>query len=44
MQEEIFGPVLPVVSYKTVDDAIAFVNADARSLALYLFQRQRRRG
>ena len=39
MQEEIFGPVLPVVSYKTLDDAIAFVNGRPHPLALYYFGR-----
>lgn len=37
MQDEIFGPVLPVVPYRTLDEAIAFVNARPRPLALYLF-------
>ncbi len=37
MREEIFGPVLPVISYKTLDDAIAYVNARPRPLALYYF-------
>ena len=37
MQEEIFGPVLPVVTYRTLDEAIAFVNARPRPLALYYF-------
>jgi coniferyl-aldehyde dehydrogenase len=37
MQEEIFGPVLPVVTYRTIDDAIAYVNAHPRPLALYYF-------
>jgi coniferyl-aldehyde dehydrogenase len=37
MREEIFGPVLPVVPYRTLDDAIAFVNARPRPLALYYF-------
>lgn len=41
MQEEIFGPVLPVVTYRTVDEAIGFVNARPRPLALYLFDRRR---
>ncbi|MNS41291.1 Coniferyl aldehyde dehydrogenase [compost metagenome] len=35
MREEIFGPVLPIVGYKTLDEAIAFVNARERPLALY---------
>lgn len=37
MQEEIFGPILPVCTYKTVEDAIGIVNAHSRPLALYLF-------
>ncbi len=37
MQEEIFGPILPVVAYRTLDDALAYVNARPRPLALYYF-------
>jgi coniferyl-aldehyde dehydrogenase len=37
MQEEIFGPVLPVVSYRGLDEAIRYVNAHPRPLALYVF-------
>jgi len=37
MQEEIFGPILPVVLYDSIDDAIAYVNARPRPLALYYF-------
>jgi aldehyde dehydrogenase (NAD+)/coniferyl-aldehyde dehydrogenase len=37
MQEEIFGPILPVVGYGSIDEAIAFVNARPRPLALYYF-------
>jgi coniferyl-aldehyde dehydrogenase len=37
MQEEIFGPVLPVITYKGVDEAIAYVNAHERPLGLYYF-------
>jgi coniferyl-aldehyde dehydrogenase len=37
MQEEIFGPILPVVGYHHLSDAIAFVNARPRPLALYPF-------
>lgn len=37
MQEEIFGPILPVLPYKTLDEAVAFVNARPKPLALYLF-------
>jgi aldehyde dehydrogenase (NAD+) len=37
MREEIFGPILPVLSYDSVDDAVAFVNGRPKPLALYLF-------
>lgn len=37
MQEEIFGPILPVVRYRDFSEAIAYVNAHPRPLALYYF-------
>jgi coniferyl-aldehyde dehydrogenase len=37
MQEEIFGPILPVVPYTDLDQAIQFINAGAKPLALYCF-------
>ena len=37
MQEEIFGPMLPIVTYRTLDEAIAYVNERPRPLALYYF-------
>ncbi|HEY0201991.1 MAG TPA: aldehyde dehydrogenase family protein, partial [Burkholderiaceae bacterium] len=37
MQEEIFGPVLPVLTYARLDDAVAYINARPRPLALYWF-------
>lgn len=37
LREEIFGPILPVVPYDTLDQAIAHVNAGERPLALYWF-------
>jgi len=42
MREEIFGPVLPIVSYRDVDDAIRIVNEREKPLVLYLFSRKRR--
>jgi aldehyde dehydrogenase (NAD+) len=39
MQEEIFGPILPVISVPSLDSAIAFVNRHPKPLALYLFSR-----
>ena len=37
MQEEIFGPILPVKTYAHIDDAIDYVNAHDRPLGLYYF-------
>jgi acyl-CoA reductase-like NAD-dependent aldehyde dehydrogenase len=37
MREEIFGPLLPVVGYRDLGEAIAYVNARPRPLALYVF-------
>lgn len=37
MQEEIFGPILPVKEYDETSDAVAYVNANARPLGLYYF-------
>ena len=43
MREEIFGPLLPLVPYDSVDDAIAYIAARPRPLALYLFDRDSER-
>ena len=37
MSEEIFGPVLPVLSFETPDDAVTYINERPRPLALYWF-------
>jgi coniferyl-aldehyde dehydrogenase len=37
MNEEIFGPILPIVAYDRVEDAVAYVNSRERPLALYWF-------
>jgi acyl-CoA reductase-like NAD-dependent aldehyde dehydrogenase len=37
MEEEIFGPLLPIISVDSVDDAIAFVNKLEKPLAFYVF-------
>lgn len=37
MAEEIFGPILPVLGVGTIDEAIEFVNARSKPLALYVF-------
>jgi coniferyl-aldehyde dehydrogenase len=37
MHEELFGPILPLVPYNTLDDAIRHINGGSRPLALYCF-------
>jgi coniferyl-aldehyde dehydrogenase len=39
LQREIFGPVLPIVGYGTLAEAVAFINARPRPLAFYPFSR-----
>ena len=41
MKEEIFGLVLPVLTYSDLRDAIYFINQGDKPLALYLFTRNR---
>nr|WP_076501031.1 coniferyl aldehyde dehydrogenase [Shewanella morhuae] len=36
MQEEIFGPLLPIIGYNSLDEAIQYINHRARPLALYI--------
>lgn len=43
MQEEIFGPLLPVVTYRELDEAIRYVNTRPKPLALYYFDNDRKR-
>ena len=42
MQEEIFGPVLPVIAYDSLDEAVGFINSREHPLALYLFSEDKR--
>lgn len=37
LHEEIFGPVLPILSYRTIDEAIEYINKLPKPLALYAF-------
>lgn len=37
MQEEIFGPLLPILTVKNADEAIKFINEREKPLALYIF-------
>ena len=40
MQEEIFGPVLPVISFRSIEEALAQINARPKPLALYAFSKK----
>lgn len=42
LQEEIFGPVLPVLTYRTLEDAFARIDEREKPLVLYIFSRDRR--
>ncbi len=37
MQEEIFGPIVPVLTYKNIDDVIDYISGRAKPLALYIY-------
>lgn len=41
MQEEIFGPVLPIVTFKSIDEVIAKVNSMPKPLAIYIFTKDK---
>ncbi len=41
MQEEIFGPILPILTYRTLDEAISAINQRPKPLALYLFSKDK---
>ncbi len=42
MQSEIFGPILPIIAYDSLDEAIQFVQARPKPLALYIFGKSQR--
>ncbi|XP_042647554.1 aldehyde dehydrogenase family 3 member A2-like [Tyto alba] len=42
MEEEIFGPVLPILTVKSVDEAIEFINRREKPLALYVFSNNKK--
>lgn len=43
MQEEIFGPILPVIPFRDIEEAIAFITEREKPLALYFFGKKNRR-
>lgn len=42
MQEEIFGPLLPVMEYDDMEQVISFINSRPKPLALYLFTKDKK--
>lgn len=41
MEEEIFGPILPIITYENLDSAIAQINSRPKPLALYIFSQDK---
>jgi len=41
MSEEIFGPVLPILTYRNLDDVVRAINAQPKPLALYIFSKDK---
>jgi aldehyde dehydrogenase (NAD+) len=41
MQEEIFGPIVPVLTYKKIDEVIEYISGRGKPLALYIFSNDR---
>lgn len=39
MQEEIFGPLLPIITYSDIDQVISYINARPKPLALYIYSK-----
>jgi aldehyde dehydrogenase (NAD+) len=37
MQDEIFGPILPIIEYKDIEEVCNYINSHSKPLALYLF-------
>ena len=43
MQEEIFGPILPILTYDSFDEAIEIIQSKPKPLSLYLFSEMKMR-
>jgi aldehyde dehydrogenase (NAD+) len=41
MDEEIFGPILPIITYRKIEDALAIIHSKPKALALYIFAREK---
>ena len=42
LQDEIFGPILPIKTYKTLDEAIGYINSKEKPLALYVYSKSKK--
>ncbi len=42
LQEEIFGPILPIKTYKSIDEAVNYINSKEKPLALYIYSKNKR--
>lgn len=42
MQEEIFGPILPLKTYKTLEEAVEYINSKEKPLALYIYSKKKK--
>lgn len=42
MQEEIFGPIMPILTYESIDDVIELINSHDKPLALYIFAQDKK--
>lgn len=41
LQDEIFGPILPIITYNDLNEAIAYINSKSRPLALYIYSKSK---
>lgn len=41
LNEEIFGPILPIITYKTIDEAVDYIKSSERPLALYIYSKNK---
>ncbi len=42
MQEEIFGPIMPIITYRNINDAVSYINSRPKPLALYIFSENKK--
>ncbi|OUR91557.1 aldehyde dehydrogenase family protein [Flavobacteriales bacterium 34_180_T64] len=42
LQDEIFGPILPIKTYRTIDEVISYVNSKEKPLALYIYSKNKK--